>query len=169
VAARAHTCARWAPRRAPDKCDSGPRPPARPPPAARLLQELSLARCPSLRRAPALAGLCAAPLPALRRLDLSRTRLRPSALRAVGAAPWCGALDELDVRNYFECFYSDRDMDAVFRALDKPPLAALAADGRLREDFVEEPPSDSCQCAAAYGYECDCEECVWDSYGCDCC
>jgi hypothetical protein len=126
-------------------------------------QELSLARCVGLRGAKALAGLCAAPLPALRRLDLSRTRLRPSALRAVGAAPWCAALAELDVRNHGECIYSDRAIDAICAALRKPPLASMAAGGRLREDFEEEPPSDDgCHDECT----CDCPDCEHLWSGC---
>jgi hypothetical protein len=140
------------------------------------LQELSLARSPSLQGAKALAGLCAAALPALRRLDLSRNRLRPAALRAVAAAPWCAALAELDVRNFDLWFYSERDVDAIVAALNAPPLAAMAAGGRLREDFDEEPMSDDsceCDCGACFGEfdDCDCDECayadMWD-YGCGC-
>jgi hypothetical protein len=141
------------------KSHSGARRPPVPPSAPRRArpQELSLARCKGLRCAPALAGLCAAPLPSLRRLDLSRVHLRPSALAAaVRKAPWCAALASLDLRNFEECFYSARDMARIRAALRKPPLKGLAAGGRLRQDFSEECETDSCSCGDSVG----CERCA---------
>jgi hypothetical protein len=134
------------------------RPPL-PCPAARPLQELSLAGSPSLQGAKALAGLRAAPLPALRRVDLSRTRLRPDALAAIGAAPWCAALAELDVRSFYERSYAAQDIFAIIAALRAPPLAAMDADGRLRHDFFLDEDS---------GGGCGCSSCMDGSFDCAC-